>query len=56
MRERHLSSRQVSIVDEIESILQISQPDLETQRLCQNAWSYHCARRRRPLHRPLTSR
>ena len=33
----------VSIVEQIESILELSQPDEETQRLYRNAWSYHCA-------------
>ena len=32
----------VSIVEQIESILELSQPDEETQRLYRNAWSYHC--------------
>ena len=33
----------VSLVEQIESILEISQPDAGTQKLYRNAWSYHCA-------------
>ena len=33
--------RMVSVVEQVESILQISQPDPNTQLLYQNAWSYH---------------